>query len=195
MARRNKEDGGGNSSEFIDVPFLDAQDGEIPLASLDEFIVPGRDDKGGQATITVNIPPALDRQLEILISSHRFPYATKRDLVRHAVLRHVGWLVSIRAHLPRHFLAFAESSIEICRDDEMSLKMETVFTMLEQRIAEHLENGDHSEATRLASTVNQKLRELNPSSWVRRFAERFFRRFGSYLMVKVPQPKKLESGE
>lgn len=184
MARRKE----GSSGEFISVPFVDAQgEGEIPLAQLDEFIVPGRDDKGGQASITINIPPGLDRQIEVLVHSHRFPYATKRDLVRHAILRHAGWLLGIRQTVPKHFMAFAETSIEICRDDELSMKMEQVFTMLDDRISEHMAVGDHSEVTRLLTMVSQKLRELRPSAWTKRFTERFYKKYKSYLSVNVPE--------
>jgi len=165
------------------MPFEDAGDGEISLSQLDEFIVPGRDDKGGQATITVNVPPAVDRQLDVILGCHRFPYANKRDIVRHALIRHFAWLHGIRESIPRHILSALEASLEVCRDDEVTMKMEQVFLTLQGRVADHESRGDNLEAVRLISIINQKAKQIQPSAWMRRFMERFLGRYGSYLRV------------
>jgi len=167
------------------MPFEDSTegDGEMPLSQLDDFIVAGRDDKGGQVTITVNVPPAIDRQLDVILACRRFPYANKRDIVRHAIIRHFIWLHLIRQSVPRHIMSALEAILEECKDDEVLMKMEQVFLTLQGRIADHEAHGDVLEATRLVSIVNQKARELKPSAWVRRFMDRFLPRYGSYLRI------------
>lgn len=184
MARASRQ---RTSDEYaVSVPFVDAEGDEVPLSALDEFVVPGSDDKGRKVTVTCNIPPTLDRQIDIILGTQRFPYANRKDLLRHAIARHVAWLCQIRATVPAHHLAMFESALEVVRDDETASKMEQVFLTLDDRVNDHIDRGEHPEARRLVSTIDQKLKKLKPSAWVRRFAERFYHRYGSWLRATVP---------
>lgn len=167
----------------VHVPFEDGDPtiGEISIAELDEFIVPGSDDKGRKVTITLNIPPLLDRQLDVIMGSRRYPYANKKEIFRHAIFRHTSWLLDIRASVPRHFQTMVEAISEIVRDDESAMKMEQVFLSLEDRISDHIQRGEHMEAIRLVSAVNQRVRGMPPSVWVLRFTERFRIKYGDML--------------
>jgi hypothetical protein len=192
-SRRNRD----QDPDSIQVPFEDAQpgDGEFPLAKLDEFMVPSRDNTGSSSTITISIPPILDRQLEVLVSSKRFPYATKRDLIRHGVVRHSVWLLTIRESVPRHVQSMCDAIIELCRDDEIATKMEQVFQLLRHRVSHHIDNGDHMEAVGLISQVKQMLREMKPSVWVRKFTQEFDDQFGGYLRLKRREAKAVKEEE
>jgi hypothetical protein len=165
------------------VPFEDADPsaGELPLKELDEFVVPGSDDKGRKVTVTFNIHPAMDRQLDVILSSRRFPYANKKELVRHALARHCVWLLSIRQTVPTHYMAMFEAGIELIKEDETAARMERVFMSLEDRVNDHVMKGEQGEALRLISQIHQQLLKLKPSLWMRRFAERFLGQYGRWL--------------
>ena len=196
--RRNKRRGGGfdEGDEYsVDVPFEDAfpDSDEIPLAKLDEFIVPGSDDKGRKVTVSLNIHPMLDRQIDVILNSRRFPYANRRDLFRHGAARHVAWLLNIRQTVPRHHMSMFDASIEVVRDDEAAMKMEQVFLILHDRVNDHVAKGEDGEARRLISQIDQKLRQLQVSLWVSRFGERFYAKYGSWLRSGGnPHSKKAE---
>ena len=179
-----------DSDEYsMSVPFTDADvsEGELPRAELDEFVVPGSDEKGRKVTVSCNIPPMLDRQLDIVINSRRFPYANKKDFIRHAIYHHTQWILGVRQSIPKHHMAFYESSLEVARDDEYATRQEQVFLTLNERIIDHIDRGETQEARRLISIIDQKLRQLKPSLWVRRFAERFYRSYNSWLKTNVTE--------
>lgn len=169
--------------EEVHVPFEDADPdaGELPLKDLDEFVIPGSDDKGRKVTVTFNIHPNLDRQMDILLGSQRFPYANKKDLLRHSVARHCAWLLQIRKTIPKHYMAMFDADIELVREDEAGMKMERVFLTLEDRVNDHVTKGEQGEALRLISQIHQNLLKLKPSMWMRRFSERFLGHYGAWL--------------
>lgn len=167
--------------EDVQVPFDDAEEGELPLKELDEFQIPGSDDKGRKVTVTFNIHPMLDRQLDVLLASRRFPYANKKDFLRHAAARHAAWLLSIRKTIPVHHMSMFEASIELIREDEAGTKMERVFLTLEDRVNDHVARGEQGEALRLISQIHQHLIRLKPSMWKQRFSERFLSQYGMWL--------------
>jgi hypothetical protein len=174
--RRSQED------EQVVVPFQDADvDGELLLKELDEFVIPGSDDKGRKVTVTFNIHPNLDRQLDVILGSKRFPYANKKDLLRHAAARHCAWLCQIRKTVPVHYMSMFEADIELIREDEAGMKMERVFLALEDRVNEHVGRGEQGESLRLISQIHQHLLRLKPSMWMRKFGERFFTKYGVWL--------------
>jgi hypothetical protein len=184
MAKKRKGD-----DVLFGLPFEDAEEGEMPLTELDEFLVAGRDDKGGQVTVSVNVPPIFDRQLDVILHCRRFPYANKRDIVRHGMIRHCTWLHTIRKSIPRHIMSSLDATVEVCRDDEIATKIEQVFIALADRVAEHTGRGETSEAVRLISIVQQKLRDLKPTSWAKVYGERFNAKYGSYLHVHTTDEK------
>ncbi len=171
----------------VHVPFEDASgEGELPLKELDEFVIPGSDDKGRKVTVTFNIHPNLDRQIDVLLNSKRFPYANRRDLLRHAAARHCAWLLSIRKTVPYHYMSMFEADAELIREDEAGMKMERVFLALEDRVNDHVAKGEHGESLRLISQIHQHLLRLKPSLWARRFGERFLSKYGMWLRSTSP---------
>lgn len=203
FGKRRQSNDDDDSILLKGIQFLDAQyDGEIPLDEIDEFIIPGADQKGRSVTITFNIPPELDRQLDVVMCSRRFPYVNKKDLIRHAVARHVGWLINeIRKNIPREKFWFFRSIVEAIRDDEALMKMEQVFQILSSRAQEHMNRGEQQELIKLVSHINQSILQMPDSLWVRRFKERFYPVYGSVLKgtyrpsIDVEVVKQLESGD
>jgi len=74
--------------------------------------------------------------------------------------------------------------MEICRDNESAMRMEHVFMTLHGQVNAHVERGEHAEARRLISTINQKLRDMPTSTWVTRFRERFGAQYGGWIGLK-----------
>jgi hypothetical protein len=185
MSNRRKR-GPEEEADLVGVEFQDAMsDDEVSLAQLDQFLVPGADDKGRSHTIALNVPPMLARQADIILASKRFPYASQKDMVRHGFVRHMGWLSNeIRKSIPSHHLAMFESISELVRDDDYHMKMEGVFLNLDERVGQHVTRGEHGEVLRLISHIDQGIRRMPPSLWVTRFSQRFYERYGTILRGK-----------
>lgn len=134
-----------------EVPYIDAktEHGEIALDDLDTFVIPARDEKGTSMPVSLQVPPFLDRNMEIVISTRRFPYLRVSDLIRHAVVRHLAWLSGIRQAVPRHMVPTMAALSEMLRDEEFRLEAEQTFMKLEKVIGRHLAKGDKGEAIRL----------------------------------------------
>ena len=166
------------------VPYRDAdpESGEIPLDELDTFIIRATDEKGTSVRQSLNMPPLMERDIAIIIRSGRFPYLRESDFIRHACVRHINWLSSIRQSLPKTMVPQLDVMMELCRDDEMRSRTEEVFTRIEQRVAHHLSRGDNGEVIRLVNLLKVKLEAVDvSSSWRRDFALEFNSRYAMYL--------------
>lgn len=180
MSRRRSDDPNGDSkssSNKQDIPFRDADPstGELPLDELDTFIVPARDEKGITQSVSFRIPPYMERAIEIVLRSGRFPYLNLGSFFRHAGVRHVRFLTEIRASIPQHLLPSIETILEICRDNEMRIRVEEAFETITRQITSHRQRGDMMEALRLMSVVKNRIEKVHPSSWQRRFYTDFQR--------------------
>ena len=149
--------------------------------SLDEFLTSGHDDHGQSVRLFFRCPPALERVLEVLRDSHRFPYSTIPDIIRHGVIRHAEWLHRLEPDMPRHFLSGLHAIDEVCRDTEMLTKLQQTFAKVDRMVESALVRGDNTEAQRLLSVCRSQMLKLPESRWKRDFLEQFARKYARYL--------------
>ncbi len=187
MPRYPREDGErnprSNNPRTAEIPFRDADpdSGEKPLDDIDTFVVPARDERGASEPVTCHMPPYLVRFLDIVMRSNRFPYLRRTDFIRHAIYRHLKFLVSIRSSVPSHIVPALDAVSELCREDELRVRVEEVFGRLESRISFHMGRGDHMEAIRLLNLVKTRVIGIQDSNWKRVFMDDFWKRYGDYL--------------
>jgi hypothetical protein len=148
---------------------------------FDRFIVPASDHRGHSVERLLRIQPGLDRQLQVIVQSQKFPYRTWQEAARHGILRHVRYCRQIEPELPMHWVAGVEASDEVIRDDEFRSLTEEVFIKLEARVHEHLERGDLREVQRLLSLIFFKIDKVADCAWKRRFQARFSQQYKGYL--------------
>ena len=178
--RRNNDDGeSGNSS----VPFKDANPelGEIPLDDIDTFVVPARDEKGAYTTIHFNIPPQMFRQLQIVVKSGRFPYLDVSDLIRHACMRHLRFCVEIRESIPGHVYTSTEALMEVCRDNELRLRIAAAFEEIDRQITGHMDRLEIADAIRLLTILKNRIDVVPPSPRQQTLRQGILRRYGYVL--------------
>lgn len=144
-----------------------------------EFIIPASDTKGHSARHWFRCIPAMARQVEQIIQSKKFPYRTKGDLLRHALHRHMGWLVSIESMIT--VSGQVDAMLEIMRDEEMSNDFALVFEKMGERIAQHMSANSQREAARLVLTIQACVREMPEGFWKSRYKEQIKERYGSLI--------------
>jgi len=177
--RDNDDDSHGNSS----IPFQDANPelGEIPLDDIDTFVVPARDEKGAFTTIHFNIPPQMYRQLQIVVKSGRFPYLDVSDLIRHSCMRHLRFCVDIRESIPGHVYTSTEALMEVCRDNELRLRVASAFEEIDRQITGHMDRLEIADAIRLLTILKNRVDQVPSSPRQLTLRQGILRRFGHIL--------------
>ena len=147
----------------------------------DEFIIPAQDERGHSVRETVRVSAELERDIDIIIQSRHFPYRTKGDLLRHAVVRHLEWLHVIEPGFPKHLLSAHLAQLDLLREEEMRVTAHQVFKRLHDQVEAYLACGEPGEARRVAATVRSRLSGVADSAWKRRFEARFLRQYGALM--------------
>jgi hypothetical protein len=152
---------------------------------LDEWLIHGRDDRGGSARVSCNVPPHIERELDVVLQGRRFPYRTISDIMRHAVVRHLAWLHELERDMPKHILNAMEAVVEVTRDTEMRTRLGDTFDSLDRQIERALSDGDVVEAMRVMTLAKAKVRAVPDTRWRKNWLEQFSRKYGSYLTPVV----------
>jgi len=153
---------------------FDAQDWKY---DLQEFLAPGQDDRGASARLTVRIPPAIERELEILVQSRKFPYRTTTDIVRHALYRHSNWLHRLEPDIPRHYNTAMHAILEVVADTQTRTLMQDTFKQLDHMVDVLVATNDETEAIKMLQAARSKMINLPDSRWKRQWLETFSRKY------------------
>lgn len=174
----------GYSNHYSGVPFKDADGStdEAPLDALDCFVVPANDDSGHSERFQFRLTPYLLRCCKLLVHCGRFPYLDVSDLMRHAVMRHVSWLIGLRHSIPKHPRVSLAAMEEIAREEEWRIKAEEVFNRIMSLVTYYMGRGDTCDALRLISVLQSRLSNVEHNGRSREFAEKFHRAFAHHLM-------------
>lgn len=138
-----------------------AKDYDLDLG--DDFIIPPSDDKGHSAHNTFRCPPTWVRQLDRILTSGKFPYQSRGDIIRHAIYRHFKHLESL-GEVPQSLLGQIAVAVNLLQEDKRNEEFRDLLVMLEERVAFHATKGSVGEARRL---VLQTLGAVNqmPEGW------------------------------
>lgn len=175
----DSESGLGNHS----VPYQDAnlELGEVPLDDIDTFVIPARDEKGSYSTVHINVPPHMYRQMQIVVKSGRFPYLDVSDFVRHACFRQLHFCISIRQSISKHVYTATEALLEVCRDNELRLRVAAAFEEIDRQITGHMNRLEISDAIRLLTILKNRVDAVPPSTRQVTLRAGILRRFGYVL--------------
>lgn len=131
---------------------------DIPEEVLEEsdFIIPASDSKGHSARQWYRCHPGVDRQMSVIIASKKFPYRTKGDLMRHAVMRHVAWL---HHQNPVEGSTFADLDfiIETGKEIEMETRIQERLRDIEDIVKRLVDGGQIPAARRVIATAVMKI--------------------------------------
>ena len=155
------------------------------LNSLDpvQFRVPASDAKGHATRLWFRCQPGHAHQLEMIIQTRRFPYRTKGDLLRHALVRHFHYLEAI-APIPS-VTAEVDAILEILRDEEFSSDFIFMFDKLGSQISKHIGEGSVGEARRLLLAVQNRIEGMPDCYWKDKYKSELSTRYG-HLISSAP---------
>jgi hypothetical protein len=151
--------------------------------NLDEFVIPACNSKGASSKEWFRISPEMDRAIDIVIQRRVFPFQTKSDLVRHAIMRELEFLHRVAPNMPKHLLVACRAMNLACGDERIKSETEHSFKRMEEQVRQHLELGDEGEATRVIAQMKAQLDDVPEGAWKRRFVKKFWADYGHHLQV------------
>lgn len=161
---------------------------EFPETDHSSFRVPATDTHGHSERLWFRAQPGHAQAISSIIQGKRFPYKTKGDLCRHALIRHLKYLQSL-ADLPiKSTLQQTDAIIELLQDEEKTMEFMGIFDKLGERIASHLGNGGEGEARRLISKVQQLIDDMPDGYWRDKYEHEIAMRYG-HIMKAAPRAK------
>ena len=148
-------------------------------SSPDEFLVPASDNKGHSERLWTRIQPGHERQMEIILRSKFFPYNSKGDITRHAIARHLQWLVG-QGPIPS-VLGQVDAIIEIMREEEFNRGFQEVLGRLMKSVEYHMAKGESLRAGALIARVMSKVADMPEGQWKEAYEKEIKSQFGHLL--------------
>jgi hypothetical protein len=113
-----------------------------------QFRVSGTDSKGHTSRVWANMQPMHVQTMDILLQCRKFPYRTRGDFIRHAVVRHIHWLEKI--HRPVNSVTGALDAMNaLLRDAEFRMEFTEYIARLTKQIDALVDEGDEVAARKL----------------------------------------------
>ena len=147
----------------------------------DEFRNPASDTKGHHERQWFRCQPYIAGIVAQIVQSKIFPYRTKGDLLRHALHRQIDWLKTLSDDPIFSVTGQVDIMLGIMRDDEMAKDFSAVFTTLERRISEHVNNKEENEAIRLLLMIKKPIEDMPDGYWKERYQQHINDKYGKLL--------------
>jgi len=148
----------------------------------DDFKVPVSDSQGHSVNQYFRCLPGHERQIVKIVSSQRFPYRTKGDLLRHALKRHLDFLEDLQGdeEIPS-VTRQVDAILEILHDDEYFAEFRFAMEKLKERVAKHVADGSDPEARRLILDVIAKVHRMPSGFWRNKYLDTIKLEFGKFI--------------
>jgi hypothetical protein len=129
-----------------------------------QFRVSGVDSKGHTNRIWASLQPMHVQTIDILVQSKKFPYRTRGDFVRHAIIRHIHWLEKI--YKPLNSVTGALDAMNaLLRDAEFRAEFTEYLGRLNKQIKSLVTEGDEQAARRLLLETLRCIETMPEGYW------------------------------
>lgn len=146
----------------------------------EDFIIPGQDANGNSMRLYCRVVPLLDRAVDKIVGTKKFPFYTKGDLVRWCVHEGVKVLESLEP-ANGSVLAQVDAMHAIIRDEMLNHGYTSVFESMSTTIGMHVQANELGEARRLVAMIKSRVEAMDDGYWRRRYLQEMDKRFG-YLL-------------
>lgn len=134
-----------------------------PTIDPSSFRVSSTDTKGHSQRMWFKCQPGHAAMIDAVVQSNKFPYRTKGDLLRHALVRHLRWLENLQP-IPS-ITGMVDAILTILRDDEFYSDYKHVLETLSNRINMHKGQGELGEARRILYEVLHNIKRMPDTFW------------------------------
>lgn len=146
---------------------------------VNEFRVPSKDTQGHSARYWGNMQPGHAVEITEIVKSHRWPYRSDADVVRHAISRHLRWL-QLLYPIPS-VTGQVDAIMEVVREDEFMNDFQQVFSKTAESVGRHIAAGEAGMAKTMLSRIEQHISDMPDGDWRDKYMREFKQRFAGYL--------------
>lgn len=146
----------------------------------DSFIVPGQDQNGNSIRAWCRVVPLLDRAMDILFSSRKFPFKSKGDLIRWCIKTGVDRLHEMEP-ITGSVTMQVEAIMAALRDEMHNFEFLTVFQTMTSSVGMCVQAQAIGEARRQVTIVQTHIDKMEPGYWRDRYNRELKDKFG-YLL-------------
>lgn len=144
------------------------------------FIIPGQDQNGNSVREWCRVVPLLDRAMDILFASRKFPFKSKGDLMRWCIKVGVERLEEMEP-VQGSVLAQVEAMASILRDEELNHAFLTIFNTMAGTVGMHIQAQAMGEARRVISEMHRCIAKIENEYWRGRYQQELEAKFGHLL--------------
>jgi hypothetical protein len=144
-----------------------------------QFIIPGQDTRGHSERLYCRVMPAVDRALDVVVNSKKWPFRTKGDVMRWAIDRAIHQLEAMEPI--GSVTAQVDAIAAILREDQFHHEFSHTFEALNRSISVHLTAGADGEARRLVATIKDKIDKMPEGYWRDRYRTTLSEKWGHLL--------------
>lgn len=146
----------------------------------ESFIIPGQDQNGNSIRLWCRVVPMLDRAMDVIFASRKFPFKAKGDLMRWCIKRGVEQLEEMEP-VQGSVMAQVEAMMSILRDEELNHSFLTLFQTMTATIGMHVQAQAIGEARRVIAIMKGQIQKMQDGYWRQRYLRELEEKFGHLM--------------
>lgn len=145
-----------------------------------EFNVPASDHKGHSERLWCRVQPSMDREVDTIVSSRKWPFKTKGDFCRWAVWEGIKKIHGMEP-VPNSMLVVAEAMIRTAQATESWITFQKSVDQAEHTVKMLMGVGNEREVWKLLSSLRSMVEGMEEENWRQSYMDEFKKRFGHIL--------------
>lgn len=164
---------------------LDHQTGEplAPAYNPSDFIVAPADSKGVSYRLTFRVPPDMEKAIDEILASKKFPFSTRGDVLRyttHQGLKELAKMEPVTSVTKR-----VDILTSILNEEAAHTEFLAIFNHLQNAVEKYLAESAGDQATRVVGLAKHQFEGMPEGHWRERYLSEIDKRFGHLLKGKV----------
>lgn len=146
------------------------------------FNVAPADNKGVSYRLTFRVPPDMEKSIDAIIASHRFPFQTRGDVLRWTTLKGCRELEKMEG-VPS-VTKRVDILSNLLNEESAHSEFMSIFNHLEESVARYMADEAPDQATRVVAMAKYQFEAMPDGHWRSRYLEELNKRF-SHLLKKT----------
>jgi hypothetical protein len=160
---------------------INPEDGSViaPKYNAEDFICAPADARGVSYRLTFRVMPDIEKSLDQLVASNRFPFSTRGDVLRWCVregLRALNQMEPVTSVTKRIDLVDA-----VLAEDNAHAEFMHIFAAIEEGVNKYLADQAPKQAFRVLAMAKHNFEMMPEGHWRDRYLEELQKRFGPLM--------------
>lgn len=151
----------------------------------DEFCLTASDEKGHSLPVSTRVAPSMAMQLDIILSSKQWPFRTKGDIVRTALIKYFKYL-EVEKPIPGSMLGHILAVEEIVRWNEAQKQFLETISQAEA-LVKGLSYSDPDIARTVLLDIKEAIDKMPDGPWRFKFVREYEVRMRSIIDALFPK--------